>query len=172
VDRGKQGLKRSLATAGGIPLAAVPAPANRDDSPLLAPTLDKTLATLDTLGPRPAQPTVHLDAAYDSDTTRTTLANRDLQGQIARKGVPAPIQATPALAGGAHLCLGQPVQQAALVHRAQPPGRGVLAGAGPRDHHLGPADSPGLDLLPVGRPSPPPAMRTPLLAQPLSRLRQ
>jgi hypothetical protein len=38
VDRGKQGLKRSLATeAAGIPLATVPAPANRHDSPLLAP---------------------------------------------------------------------------------------------------------------------------------------
>jgi hypothetical protein len=34
-------------------------------------------------------------AAYDSDTTRITLAERDLQGQIARKGIPAPIQATP-----------------------------------------------------------------------------
>ena len=86
VDRGKQGLKRSLATdAAGIPLATVPAPANRNDSPLLAPTLDKTLGTLDTLGPRPAQPTVHLDAGYDSDTTRTTLAERDPAGQIARR---------------------------------------------------------------------------------------
>jgi hypothetical protein len=28
------------------------------------------------------------------DTTRTTLAERDLQGQIAHKGIPAPIQAT------------------------------------------------------------------------------
>ena len=95
VDRGKQGLKRSLATeAGGIPLAVVPAPANRNDSPLLAPTLNKTLATLDALGPRPALPTVHLDAGYDSDKTGTTLAERDLAGQIAHKGIPAPIQAT------------------------------------------------------------------------------
>jgi hypothetical protein len=31
-----------------------------------------------------------LDAAYDSDTTRATLADRDLQGQIARKGTPGP----------------------------------------------------------------------------------
>jgi hypothetical protein len=37
---------------------------------------------------------VALDAAYDSDTTRTTLAKRDLHGQIAHKGTPAPIQAT------------------------------------------------------------------------------
>jgi transposase len=95
VDRGKQGLKRSLATeAAGIPLAAVPAPANRHDSPLLAPTLDRALATLDQLGPLPTQPVVHLDAGYDSDKTRATLAERDLQGQIARKGTPAPIQAS------------------------------------------------------------------------------
>jgi hypothetical protein len=41
VDRRKQKLKRSVATdAGGIPLAAVPAPANRRDDGLLAATLD------------------------------------------------------------------------------------------------------------------------------------
>ena len=41
VDRRKQGLKRSVATdAGGIPLAAVPAPANQRDDRLLAATLD------------------------------------------------------------------------------------------------------------------------------------
>jgi transposase len=95
VDRGKQGLKRSVATeAKGIPLAAVPATANRHDSPLLGPTLDQTLATLDKLGPLPEEPTVHLDAGYDSDKTRTTLAERGLAGQIAHKGIPAPIQAT------------------------------------------------------------------------------
>jgi Transposase DDE domain len=89
VDRGKQGRKRSLATeARGIPLAAVPAPANRHDSPLLAPTLDAALATLSTLGPLPTDITVALDAAYNSDTTRATLADRDLQGQIAHKGTP------------------------------------------------------------------------------------
>jgi Transposase DDE domain len=95
VDRGKQGLKRSVAAeATGIPLAAVPAPANRHDSPLLAPTLDKTLDTLTRLGPLPTTITVALDAAYDSDTTRTTLAERNLAGQVAHKGIRAPIQAT------------------------------------------------------------------------------
>src|SRR3954468_12494558 len=40
VDRGKQGLKRSVVTDGaGIPLHVVSAGANRHDSPLLAPTL-------------------------------------------------------------------------------------------------------------------------------------
>ena len=41
MDRRKQGLKRSLATeAHGVPLAALPAPANRRDDGLLAATLD------------------------------------------------------------------------------------------------------------------------------------
>ncbi|NEA58531.1 IS5 family transposase [Streptomyces sp. SID13666] len=91
VDRGKQGLKRSGMTDGyGIPLGRVLAGANCHDSPLLAPTLD----LLDDLGPLPDDITVHLDAGYDSATTRTSLAERGLHGQIARKGVKAPIQAS------------------------------------------------------------------------------
>src|SRR5215211_3221827 len=46
VDRGKQGRKRSTVTeARGIPLGTVAAGANRNDSPLLGPTLD-TMARL------------------------------------------------------------------------------------------------------------------------------
>jgi transposase len=42
VDRRKQGMKRSLLVDGhGIPLGRVLAGANRNDSPLLAPTLDR-----------------------------------------------------------------------------------------------------------------------------------
>ena len=73
VDRGKQGMKRSLMVEGyGIPLGRVLAPANRHDSPLLAPTLDQ----LDDLGPLPDDITVHLDAGYDSQKTRDELAGR------------------------------------------------------------------------------------------------
>jgi hypothetical protein len=62
VDRRKQALKRSTVTeAGGTPLGAVPAPANRRDDGLLAATLD----TLTAVAPLPAQPVVHLDAGYD-----------------------------------------------------------------------------------------------------------
>jgi transposase len=62
VDRRKQGLKRSVATeARGIPLAAVPAPANHRDDGLLAATLD----AVGPLGPLPQRPTVDLDAGYD-----------------------------------------------------------------------------------------------------------
>lgn len=91
VDRGKQGLKRSAMTDGyGIPLGRVLAGANRHDSPLLATTLDR----LDDLEPLPDNITVHLDAGYDSDKTRTLLHERELHGKIAHKGDKAPIQAS------------------------------------------------------------------------------
>lgn len=86
VDRGKQGLKRSLVTdAVGIPLHVVAAGANRHDAPLLGPTL----AGLE----KPDDVTVHLDRGYDGNPTRALLADLGLDGAIARKGVPAPIQA-------------------------------------------------------------------------------
>lgn len=87
VDRGKQGLKRSLAVdAAGIPLGTIAAPANRHDAPLLEPTLDAMVVT-------DAVMTVHLDRGYDSGRTRQRLAARGLDAEIARKGVPAPIAA-------------------------------------------------------------------------------
>jgi transposase len=90
VDRRKLGMKRSLMVDGnGIPLDRVLAPANRHDSPLLAPTLDK----LAELGPLPGEITVHLDAGYDSGKTRDELRSRSIKGEIAHKGDKAPIQA-------------------------------------------------------------------------------
>ena len=90
VDRGKQGTKRSaLVDADGVPLGRVIAPANRHDSPLLAPTLD----LLKDLGPLPAHITVHLDAGYDCATTRAELDQRGLHGEIAHQGEKAPLQA-------------------------------------------------------------------------------
>jgi hypothetical protein len=71
----------------------------------------------------------------------------------------------PALAGRAHPRLGQPVRQAALVHRAPPSRGGVLAGAGRRRHRLWPTGPPCLDLLPLADP---PRRRPNLLAQALS----
>jgi hypothetical protein len=41
----------------------------------------------------PEGPTVHLDAAYDSGPTRELLTEFGFDGDIARKGIPAPIQA-------------------------------------------------------------------------------
>lgn len=87
VDRGKQGLKRSLAVdAAGIPIGMIAAPANHHDSPLLAPTLD-ALVMAD------VAMTVHLDRGYASGATRQRLADRGLAAAIAAKGQPAPVTA-------------------------------------------------------------------------------
>jgi len=91
VDRGKQGTKRSLIVdRKGIPLGCVIAPANRHDSPLLRPTLEK----LNRFADLPDHITVNLDAGYDSKTTRELLDEFGCDGQIAHKGNPAPLQAT------------------------------------------------------------------------------
>jgi DDE family transposase len=90
VDRGKGGLKRSVVTEGtGLPLHLVAAGANRHDAPLLAPTL----AGLDKLDGLPDDVAVHLDRGYDGRPTRTLLDALGFDGAIARKGVPAPVQA-------------------------------------------------------------------------------
>ena len=90
VDRGKGGLKRSVVTEGtGLPLHLVAAGANRHDAPLLEPTL----AGLDKLDGLPDDVTVHLDRAYDGGPTRALLDALGFDGAIARKGVPAPVQA-------------------------------------------------------------------------------
>jgi hypothetical protein len=86
------GLKRSVASDGyGIPLGIASAGANRHDSPLLAPTLHAASRQLD--GILPADRTCHLDRGYDSTVTRQLLDELGFDGAIARKGVPAPIQA-------------------------------------------------------------------------------
>jgi transposase len=87
VDRGKRGIKRSVAVdAEGIPLGVITAPANRHDSPLLSETLDTALEL-------PERASVHLDRAYDSNATRQLLESRDLIGVISEKGKPAPLKA-------------------------------------------------------------------------------
>ena len=80
VDRRKQGLKRSVLTdAVGIPLATLPAPANRRDDGLLAATMD----AVGLLGPLPQRPTVHLDAGCDYQPCRQALSDR---GRSRRQG--------------------------------------------------------------------------------------
>lgn len=91
VDRGKRGIKRSVAVdARGIPLGVVTAPANRHDSPLLAQTLDAARA----LGLLPEGASIRLDRGYDSQATREKLRDRGLIGEISKKGRPAPVAAT------------------------------------------------------------------------------
>ena len=90
VDRGQQGLKRSTVVEGrGVPLHLVSAGANRHDAPLLAPTL----AGMTKLDPLPEDITAHLDRAYEGAPTRVLLDQLGFTGDIARKGVPAPLQA-------------------------------------------------------------------------------
>jgi hypothetical protein len=92
VDRGKQGLKRSVLTEGrGIPLHVVPAGANRHDAPLLPATLTglDTVTAFTDAKPGPLQ----LDQGYAGAPTRTLLKERGVDGVIARKGIPAPRQA-------------------------------------------------------------------------------
>jgi transposase len=91
VDRGKGGIKRSVVVDGrGIPLGSVTAPANRHDSPLLAPTIDAARS----LGLVIEDASVHLDRGYDSELTRTRLLERELVAEISKKGRPAPLNAT------------------------------------------------------------------------------
>lgn len=86
VDRGKQGTKRSILVDGnGIPLGVVVAGANRHDSPLLEPTLDKLARFGFDL---PEQITVHLDAGYDSRKTRDLLTTLGCDYVISKKGTP------------------------------------------------------------------------------------
>jgi hypothetical protein len=114
VDRRKQGLKRSVAVeASGMPLAALPAPAKHRDVRLLAAILDVN----GLVGLLPVRPVVHVDAGYDWELCRQALADRGMAGQIAARVVPAPVEA------GRRWVIecthaGQPVRQAALVHRA------------------------------------------------------
>ena len=90
VDRRKGGLKRSTEVeADGIPLGIVSAPANRHDSPLLRATLEAGWAQLH---PMPDIATMHLDRAYDNTPCRDVLHELGFDAEIARKGVPAPIQ--------------------------------------------------------------------------------
>ncbi|MFJ5220168.1 IS5 family transposase [Streptomyces sp. NPDC088354] len=91
VDRGKQGLKRSVASdACGVPLGIVADGANRHDSPLLGPTLEAAKAQV---GAMPMTVNVNLDRGYDSAKSRALVAELGFSAEIARKGVPAPIQA-------------------------------------------------------------------------------
>jgi putative transposase len=81
-DRGKRGTKRSLLVDGaGVPLAMAVAGANRHDAKLLAVTLDGLVIA------RPdAAQHLCLDAAYDGDTARRTVAAHGYAAHIRSRG--------------------------------------------------------------------------------------
>jgi hypothetical protein len=90
VDRGKGGMKRSVAVdARGIPLGSVTAPANRHDSPLLPDTLERVGAGgFAGRGEGAPRPRLRLGAHPDA------IAGAWLVAEISRKGRPAPLNAT------------------------------------------------------------------------------
>ncbi len=81
-DRGKTGWKWSVATdANGVPRGWVTEGANRNDSNLLAPTLDdvKTRGLLSDIE------TLWLDRGYDSELTRTRLVEHGIKDAVIAK---------------------------------------------------------------------------------------
>jgi transposase len=81
-DRGKLGWKWSVLTdRNGIPIGWTVEGANRNDSVLLAPTLDNA-AERGLLGDIE---TIWLDRGYDSDATRERLTDRDLHDAVIAK---------------------------------------------------------------------------------------
>src|SRR3954447_3030123 len=93
VDRANGGLKRSqLADGTGVPITALPAPANTRDHLLLPATLDVLTGLLEQVGAVPEETRVHLDAGYDYRPCRAALADRGLHSVISQRGKPAPVQ--------------------------------------------------------------------------------
>jgi transposase len=81
-DRGKTGWKWSVATdTNGVPIGWVTEGANRNDSILLAPTLDD-VAKRGLLG---EIETLWLDRGYDSELTRTRLVERGIEDAVIAK---------------------------------------------------------------------------------------
>ena len=90
VDRRKLGMKRSLLVEGyGIPLGRGAGPGE----PARLPAAGTHAGQTRRIGPLPDDITIHLDAGYDSQKTRDELGERNMSGDIARKGGKAPIQA-------------------------------------------------------------------------------
>jgi hypothetical protein len=165
VDRRKLGMKRSLMVEGkGIPLGRVLAPANRHDSPLLAPTLDK----LDEIGPLPDDITVHLDAGYDSQKTRDELDGPRHGRRDRPQGRQGPDPGRAALARGADQRLAQQLQPPAALLRAQRGSHRRLLRPRRHHHYRAQAHTRVLDPLPVGRPPGKTTMITHLSARGLS----
>ncbi|MBI0539783.1 IS5 family transposase, partial [Roseomonas sp. KE2513] len=89
-DRGKPGTKRHLVTdARGTPLGLTLSGANRQDSMMLAPTLDAVppLRTGRRGRPRCRPGKLHADKAYDHRPCRWECRARGMAARIARRGI-------------------------------------------------------------------------------------
>jgi hypothetical protein len=150
--------------ARGIPLGAVPAPANRNDHTLLGATLD----ALPPLGPLPTGGTVHLDRGYDYQAVRDELAARGLHARIAERGKPAPIQAGHRwVIERTHAWMNK-LRQAHPLHRAPQARDRVPPRSRHRHRHARSSHPSGLVLLPVADTTSAPPLKPRLLAHLLS----
>jgi transposase len=90
VDRGKNGTKyHLLVTADGLPLAIAITCANRHDSMLVEPILDRLRPVKGTGRGRPRRrpAKLHAHKAYDNRRVRLYLRNRGIAARIARIGI-------------------------------------------------------------------------------------
>ncbi len=128
VDRGKSGLKRSvLVGGGGLPLGWVLVGANRNDSPLLRPTLE----TLREFGFRLAPAiTVHLDVDYGSQPNLALLEELGCAGADHPEGVLRANRPHPPVGGRADQLLTQPGVKALAIVTDQRAGAGCMGGVG------------------------------------------
>jgi hypothetical protein len=116
VDRGKRGIKRSVVVDGrGIPLGCLTAPANRHDSPLLAPTLDaaRTLGLWRPGLERPPGPRLRLGAHPEAPARA-----RPYRGGL-REGEASTPERDRTLGRRADQLLAECPQEALVVHRAK-----------------------------------------------------
>jgi transposase len=112
VDRRKQGLKRSVLVEGyGIPLGRVLAGANRHDSPLLGPTLDRLDGSRSAPRAGHGAPGRGLRLGQDPHPARRTRPARRDRAQ----GREGPHPGHPPLACRTHECLAQRLQPVATL---------------------------------------------------------
>jgi transposase len=89
VDRGKPGSKLQLVCdGGGLPLTAVVAAANVNDTTMFQAVVDDVPPIRTPSGRRRTKPAkVHADKGYDSRANRACLRQRGIKARIARRGM-------------------------------------------------------------------------------------
>ena len=147
VDRGKQGLKRSVVVdANGIPIGAIAAPANRPDSPLLEATLD----TMEIVGELPERMSVYLDRGYDSESyPRAPTESRPYPCDL-REGQAGSAPSNETLGRRTHEFVDQRAQEVGVVYREEGSSHRLLVRILRGGHNRGKAHQTGLDPLPLG----------------------